>query len=92
MTRYATTLLVALGLGAFAAGCDIDQTREGEMPEVDVQGGQMPEYDVDTGRIETGTEERRIEVPDVDVDTEQRSVETPTVDIQMPDEENEPQE
>ena len=86
MNRYATALLVTLGLGALAAGCDIDQTREGEMPEVEVQEGQMPEYDVDTAEIETGTEQRRIEVPDVDVETEERTVETPTVDIQMPDE------
>ena len=86
MNRYATTLLGALGLGAFAAGCDIDKTREGEMPEVEVEEGRMPEYDVDTAEIETGTEQRRIEVPDVDVETEERTIETPTVDIQMPDE------
>ena len=92
MNRYATALLVALGLGAFASGCDIDQTREGEMPEVEVREGEMPAYDVDTAEIETGTEQRRIEVPDVDVETEQRTVETPTVDIQMPDEGDEPQE
>lgn len=92
MNRHATALLVALGLGAFAVGCDIDQTREGELPEVEVREGQLPAYDVDTAEIETGTEQRRIEVPEVDIRTEERTVETPTVDIQMPDEGAEPRE
>lgn len=89
MMRNATALLVALGLGAFAAGCDVDQTREGEMPEVEVQEGQLPEYDVDTAEIESGTERRTIEVPEVDVETREETIETPTLDIEMPDDEPE---
>ena len=84
MIRTATTLLVALGLAAVAAGCDIDQTREGEMPEVEVEEGQMPEYDVDTAEIETETERRTIEVPEIE--TREETVEVPDVDIEMPGE------
>lgn len=51
----------ALALGA----CDVDQTEEGEMPEV--QGGNMPEYDVETADVDVGTEEKRVEVPTLDV-------------------------
>jgi len=55
---------MALGLSA----CDVDQTEEGELPEVDVDGGNMPEYDVETADVDVGTEEVTVDVPDVDVD------------------------
>jgi hypothetical protein len=55
---------LALGLGA----CDVEQTEEGEMPEVDVKGGNLPEYDVDTADVEVGTEERTVEVPTINVE------------------------
>lgn len=61
-----------LGSAALAlAACDVDQTEEGELPEVDVEEGNMPEYDV--------------EGPDVDVGTTTETVEVPTVDIDGPD-------
>ncbi|UJR86055.1 hypothetical protein [Sandaracinus amylolyticus] len=86
MYRHATKLLVAFGLAAFAIGCDVDQTREGRLPEVEVREGEMPEYDVDTAEIETGTRTEGVDVPDVDIETRREQVEMPTVDIQMPDE------
>ncbi len=59
-----------LGVSLFAlAACDVDQTEEGDMPEVDVEGGNLPEYDV--------------EGPDVDVDTGTETVEVPTVDVDV---------
>lgn len=59
------------------AACDIDQTEEGEMPDVDVEGGKLPEYEVHT--------------PDVDVDMEEKTIKVPDVDIDIPEEEeNEP--
>lgn len=61
----AASLIAPFALGL--AACDVDQTQEGEMPEVEVTGGQMPEYDVETADVEVGTEEKTIEVPDVDV-------------------------
>lgn len=70
------TAILAFALAStFAlAACDVDQTQEGELPEVDVdvQGGQVPEYDVDA--------------PDVDVDTEEVTVPVPDVDVQPADE------
>ncbi len=60
-----TSLLAPLAIGL--AACDVDQTREAELPEVDVQGGQMPAYDVETADVDVGTEERTVTVPDVDV-------------------------
>jgi hypothetical protein len=63
----------ALVLGAIcvsAAGCDVDQTKEGKMPDVDVNatGGQLPEYNVTGPEVTVGTENKTVEVPTVDVD------------------------
>ncbi|AOL25000.1 hypothetical protein Ga0102493_11873 [Erythrobacter litoralis] len=59
-TTFAAT--AALGLAA----CDVEQTEEGDMPEV--EGGNMPEYDVEGPDVDVGTEEQTVEVPTVDVD------------------------
>ena len=60
---------LALGLTA----CDVDQTEEGSLPEV--EGGNLPEYDVEGPDVDVGTEE--VEVPD--------TVTVPTVDVDGPD-------
>ncbi|MEE4287951.1 MAG: hypothetical protein V2J14_01160, partial [Erythrobacter sp.] len=65
-TAFAATLAAGLALSA----CDVQQTEEGEMPEVEVEEGNMPEYEVDGPEIKAGTTETQVEVPDVDVDTE----------------------
>ena len=72
---------MALMLGA----CDVEQTEEGEMPEVDVEGGNMPEYDVDAPDVTVGTTEETVEVPDVDVTTEEKKVDVPVVGIEPAD-------
>lgn len=54
-------------LAATLVACDVDQTKEAEIPEVEVKGGQMPEFDVTTPEVEVGTKKTTIEVPDVDV-------------------------
>lgn len=56
-------LLAALGL----AGCDVEKTEEGKLPDVDVEGGNMPKYDVDAPEVDVGTKEKTVTVPDVDV-------------------------
>ncbi len=62
----------ALGVVAIfsASACDVDQTKEGSLPDVEVNtsGGQMPEFDVDAPTVNVGTEKKTIEVPTVDVD------------------------
>jgi hypothetical protein len=63
---------LAFGLAA----CSVEQTEEGELPDVDVQGGQLPEYDVDAADVEIGTDTQTVRVPDIDVrmpDDTQRS-------------------
>jgi len=62
----------ALGIVAIlsASACDVDQTKEGKLPEVEVNasGGQLPEFDVDAPTVNVRTEKKTIEVPTVDVD------------------------
>ncbi|MCP9336986.1 hypothetical protein [Stutzerimonas xanthomarina] len=56
-------LLTTLGM----AGCDVEKTEEGSLPDVEVEGGNMPEYDVDAPEVDVGSKEKVITVPDVDV-------------------------
>lgn len=60
------TVMAAATLGL--AACDVDQTEEAELPEVNVEGGNMPEFDVETADVDVGTEEVTVDVPTVDVD------------------------
>lgn len=69
MKNFSIAAVLAAGLALTA--CDATVTEEGEMPsmDVDVSGdaGNLPEIDVETADVEIGTEEKTIEVPDVDV-------------------------
>ncbi len=69
------TMIKGFLLGATClsfAACDVDQTKEGKLPEVDVDvnasGGQVPEFNVQGPSVEVGSENKTIEVPTVDVD------------------------
>ncbi len=69
MKKFA--IVAAMTAGLALSACEANVTEEGEMPtmDVDVSGdaGQLPEVDVKTADVEIGTEEKTIEVPDVDV-------------------------
>ena len=53
------------------SACDVDQTKNGALPDVDVDvnatGGQLPEYNVQGPDVNVGSENRVIQVPTVDV-------------------------
>jgi len=66
LTSAVLTATASLGLAA----CDVQQTQEGELPEVDVEGGQAPEYDVDAAEVEVEPTTEEVEVPALDVDVE----------------------
>ena len=66
-----TMIKVLVGASCFAmAACDVDQTEEGNMPDVDVNvtGGELPEYNVEGPTVNVGTENKTVQVPTVDVD------------------------
>jgi len=70
MKKVFALLAAVSGLGL--AACDVEKTKDGDMPDVDVNvsGGQLPEYDVTT--------------PDVDVRMENKTVQVPVVDVDVP--------
>lgn len=60
--------LAAVAAASFVfAGCAVEKTQEGEMPDVKVEGGKLPEYDVKTADIDLGTTETTVTVPTADV-------------------------
>lgn len=66
MKKLLSILCLSILLMPLAA-CSVEQTEEGELPEVEATGGELPEYDVDAADIEVGTETKEIEVPDIDI-------------------------
>jgi hypothetical protein len=91
-TIMKTTIKILFSLALISLiSCDVDQTQEGEMPEVDVdvEEGEMPAYDVDWADVDVNTTTRTIEVPKVVVVMEEEQVEVPVVDVDMPNEEKE---
>ncbi len=67
--RYILGVILAASSLALA-GCDVDQTKEAELPDVDVNasGGQLPEFNVEGPEVNVGTENKTVQVPTVDVD------------------------
>ena len=62
----AAIIVVLLGVFAFAF-FNVEQTSEGRLPTVSVQGGQLPNFDVDAGSVKIGQKERTVTVPTLDV-------------------------
>lgn len=80
---------MTLGVVALAAtACDIDQTRDAELPDVDVdvQGGQLPAWDIDGPDVTVGTTTKTVTVPKLVVVTEEEQVEVPYIDVDVPGE------
>jgi hypothetical protein len=87
MTNHKKLAAIALAgvLALPLVGCQVEQTEEGEMPEITAEGGNLPEYDVDAAEVEIGTEPATVEVPtDIDVTTEEREISVPDVDVNPP--------
>ena len=59
------SLLIAPLFAVGMTACDVNQTEEGAMPEVEVQEGELPAYDVDAAEVEVT--EDTVTVPDVDI-------------------------
>lgn len=65
--RKFAVISLALGTALALSACQVEQTEEGDMPNVTVEDGNLPEYEVETAEVDVGTEEVTVEVPDVDV-------------------------
>ena len=68
--------------------CDIDQTKEGKLPEIDVdvdtKAGVLPEFEVNWADVDVGTRTQTIKIPKVVVVMEEEEVEVPYLDVDMP--------
>lgn len=60
---FITSCVVALA----SAACSVEQTRDVELPDVDVSGGQLPKFDVDPANVDVKMDTQTVVVPDVDV-------------------------
>ncbi|NNC82887.1 MAG: hypothetical protein HKN79_04855, partial [Flavobacteriales bacterium] len=76
--------LAAVSLAIFAfASCDVDQTRETRLPDVDVdvdadlEEGQLPAFDVDWADIDVGTRSETFKIPKVVVVMEEEELDIP---------------
>jgi hypothetical protein len=85
-TKLVIGVLTALAL----TGCDVDKTRSGDLPEVDVdvsaESGRLPNYDVDWANVDIGTTTETVMVPNVVVAMEETEVEVPYMDVNLPNE------
>ncbi len=90
MLKEITLIATATLLGFATIGCDVDQTREGRLPnmDVDVSGdpGELPQYDVQGPDVDMQMERRTVEVPEVDVQMTEKEVTVPNVDVDVPNE------
>lgn len=67
--KLTTGLVMVPALAFGLAACDVKQTQEGKLPDVEVKEGQVPKYDVDAGDVDVKTEEKVIQVPTLEYDT-----------------------
>lgn len=58
----ALLLLAAMMLGFVR----FDQTQSAQLPRI--EGGQAPKFDADVAKVRVGTENKTVEVPDIDVE------------------------
>lgn len=80
-------ILYFLLIGALVVSCNIDQKKEAELPEVDVEveEGQLPTFDVEWADVNVGTTTKMVEVPKVIIVMEEEEIEVPFIDVDMPD-------
>lgn len=84
--KSALTASAALALVLPLGACRIEQTQEGELPEVDIQAeaGQLPKFDVDGPDVDVSMKETEVAVPDVDVEMVDKKVKVPDIDVTLP--------
>lgn len=60
-------LVAAVAFGVYMV--DIDQTGDGALPTVSIEGGNLPEYDAEVGDVDVGERDITVTVPTVDVES-----------------------
>lgn len=79
-------LIPVIALLTFSTGCQVEQKRAGELPDVDVEvePGQLPKYELKGPDVNVKTVERTVTFPRVEVVQEKRTVKVPYIDVNLP--------
>lgn len=80
MKFHTLLAMIAASAALTLTGCRVDQTEEGNLPEVDVQTRgetEMPKYDVTPADVDVGTTETNVTMPTVDVNMPPENPATP---------------
>lgn len=75
-------IVVVVVIALFASGFwSVKQTREGELPTVDIkaEGGQLPAFDPESKEVVVGTTETNVAVPTVE--TKNATIDVPVVGV-----------
>ena len=87
-------ILVGLPLALVAslgvAGCRVEKTEDGKVPEVQVKEGKLPKYDVETAKVDVKQQPVNVDVPKLQVKKETETVNMPKVKVTMPPEKTAP--
>ena len=79
----------ALCLSLIMMSCNVEQKKEAELPEIDVdvdaEAGQLPSFEVDWADVNVGTRTETVKIPKVVVVMEEEEIEIPYIDVDMPD-------
>ena len=79
----------ALCLSLIMMSCNVEQKKEAELPEIDVdvdaEAGQLPSFEVDWADVNVGTRTEIVKIPKVVVVMEEEEIEIPYIDVDMPD-------
>lgn len=67
MKKTSLFLLPLAVIGLSLGACTAEQTEEGELPNVEVEGGNAPAYDVDAADVDVTTDTQTVVTPDVNV-------------------------
>lgn len=77
-----------LCLSLLVMSCNVEQKKEAELPEIDVdvdaEAGQLPTFDVDWADVNVGTRTETVKIPKVVVVMEEEEIEIPYIDVDMP--------
>lgn len=79
--KFNTLLVTVAAASMFVfAGCTVDKTEEGSLPDVDISTEgetNLPKYDVDAADIDAGMTTKTVNVPTVDVNMPPENNATP---------------
>lgn len=70
---FSKTLALLTIAGALPmAACQVEQTEDATLPDIEAEGGEMPEFDIEPANVRVS--EDTVTVPDIDLEAPQDAV------------------